>query len=524
MNIKKKKFSGIIIAVLILTMLIPDFASADNLPYVTYNFDYWENVVYTPAAYVPDGAITSESIGLDHKMGEIHDFYVDPESDLLVISDRMYNSIYIIDASTYKLLYELKDFFNNETGEYDTLEEPMGVCISEVSKVTAVEGENGVGEEETVTEHLRQLFICDQSHQRIVYFDVIGEKDSLELDYAGHIDNTMFNSEILGDNYIFRPIRVCVDSADKLYVINEGEFQGILQLEKDGSFNGYFGTINVNVSLWQKIWKTLSTKEQKKKQTLFIPTEYTGIDIDDKGFLFACYTDTTGVQAVMRLNSKGGDVIRKGANANLSGDVMKAASTANMYSGFSKIIDVTYNDKGMYSMIDKTRGRIFTYDSEGNLLYIYGGIGNIEGTFSSARSIEDNKGQKLVCDVNKNEIQLFKPTEYGKLINEAVSYRYDGDEAMAVSTWQKVLQLNENFEQAYIGIGKAYLNSGEYKKAMDYLSLGMSRSYYSIAYKRYRNNVIKSHFNLIFGVILVLLVAFIVSRLYKKHKSGKYDD
>ncbi len=520
MNINKKKFSGIIIAILILTMLIPELAYADNVPYVTYNFDYWDNVVYTPAAYVPDGSISGESLGLSHKIGEVHDFYVDPDSDLIAISDKMCNSIYIVDATSYKLLYELKDFFNTETGEYDNFLDPLGVCISEVSKVAAG-GEEG---EEEVTEHLRQLFVCDQSHTRIVYFDVIGEKDSLEIEYAGHIDNTMFNSEILGEGYIFKPIRVCVDSADKLYVINQDEFQGILQLEKDGSFNGYFGTINVNVSLWQKIWKTLSTQEQKKKQTLFIPTEYTGIDIDDKGFLFASYTDTTGTQAVMRLNSKGGDVIRKGANQNLSGDVMKVASTANMYSGFSKIIDVCYNSKGMYSMIDKTRGRIFTYDTEGNLLYIYGGVGSLDGTFTSARSIESNKEQRLVCDVTKNEIQIFSPTQYGSLINEAVSYRYDGDEAMAVATWQKVLQLNENFEQAYIGIGKAYLNSGEYKKAMDYLSLGMSRSYYSIAYKRYRNNVIKSHFNLIFGVILVLLVAFIVTRLIKKSKAGKYDD
>ena len=59
---------------------------------------------------------------------------------------------------------------------------------------------------------------------------------------------------------------------------------------------------------------------------------------------------------------------------------------------------------------------------------------------------------------------------------------------------------------------------------MDYLKLGMSRSYYSIAYKRYRNNILKEHFNIIFGTIIVLLVLFIGSRLYKKHKNRKYDD
>ena len=175
-------------------------------------------------------------------------------------------------------------------------------------------------------------------------------------------------------------------------------------------------------------------------------------------------------------------------------------------------------------MLDNLRGRIFTYDAEGNLLYIFGGVGTAEGTFTSPQAIEINKDQRLVCDINKNSIQIFSPTEYGRLINEAVGYRYDGDETKAVATWQKVLKLNENFEQAYIGIGKAYLNSGEYKKAMDYLELGMSRSYYSIAYKRYRNNIIKEHFNLIFGAIIILLVVFIGSRLYKKHKNKKYDD
>ena len=517
MNRKTKLISKIVTAVLVLSILIGCLANADTLPYVTYNFDYWKDIVYTPAAYVPNGSITSDSLGLDHVIGDVPDLYVDDNLGIIVISDNTNSCIYILDASDYSLITEINSFFNSSTGKNDGFNGPTGVYVSNVSAIA----DDGLEADST-----HQLYVCDPGNERLLWFDIDYDKAGREINvsYAGKLIMDDIESDIINKEKGFHPQKVCVDSANRIYVINQFEFQGILQLEQDGTFNGYFGTISVNISVWQKFWKTISTSAQRSKSTLYIPTEYTGIDIDDSGFLLACYKDQTGVQAVMRLNSKGQDVIRKGANENLSGDIMKVKSTANKYSGFNYIKDVAFNEKGMYSMLDNLRGRIFTYDQEGNLLYIYGGLGTQEGTFSSAQAIDVNGKDRLVSDVNKSEITIFRPTEYGELINEAVSYRYDGDEAKAVATWQKVLMLNENFEQAYIGIGKAYLNSGEYKKAMDYLSLGMSRSYYSIAYKRYRNNVLKAHFNVIFGVILVLLVAFIVTRIRKKYKNNKYSD
>jgi hypothetical protein len=59
---------------------------------------------------------------------------------------------------------------------------------------------------------------------------------------------------------------------------------------------------------------------------------------------------------------------------------------------------------------------------------------------------------------------------------------------------------------------------------MDYLDLGMSRSYYSIAYKRYRNDIIKTNFNWIFGGIIVIIVLLMARSLYKKSKKRKKDD
>lgn len=499
MNSKIKIFSKFIIVVLVLSMLMQSVALADNVPYVTYNFNYWEDVVYTPAAYVPDGTISGESLGLEKDLGTVFDVYVEQTSRMIYICDYTYSRIVVVDGTDYSYVSEISEFYNSETGEMDSILQPEGVFVSET----------GI------------IYICDTGNDRVCYFN-INEDGTYE--YIGHLDSSMLKSDILPEDYTFKPLKICVDSAERIYIINKNEFQGILQLEKDGTFNGYFGTISVSISLWEKVWRTLSTKAQKEKSTMYIPTEYTGIDLDDSGFLYASYIDSNGQQAVMRLNSKGGDVVRKGANQNVGGDIVGSSAAINLYCGTNRIQDVVYCGKGMYSLLDNLRGRIFTYDSEGNLLYIYGGIGNQQGVFSSPKSIETNGEQRLVCDINRNEVYIFSPTEYATLINEAVSCRYDGDESKAVAKWNEVLKLNENFEQAYIGIGKAYLNSGEYKTAMDYLSLGMSRSYYSIAYKRYRNELLKDNFNVIFGAILVLFVGFLSYRVYKKTKNKKNDD
>lgn len=36
-------------------------------------------------------------------------------------------------------------------------------------------------------------------------------------------------------------------------------------------------------------------------------------------------------------------------------------------------MDVAVSDLGVYSVLDEGRGKVFTYDAEGNLLYIFGG-------------------------------------------------------------------------------------------------------------------------------------------------------
>ncbi|HBI74118.1 MAG TPA: gluconolactonase, partial [Lachnospiraceae bacterium] len=117
-----------------------------------------------------------------------------------------------------------------------------------------------------------------------------------------------------------------------------------------------------------------------------------------------------------------------------------------------------------------------------------------------------------VLDASRNAIFVFEPTSYGSNINQAVGLRYNGDETKAVAVWKKVLEMDSNNEMAYSGIGKAYLSSGENKKAMYYLKMGVNKEYYSIAYKRYRNELLRENLSWILTAILVGSILLRVSR------------
>jgi hypothetical protein len=279
----------------------------------------------------------------------------------------------------------------------------------------------------------------------------------------------------------------------------------------------------VAVSAWDKFWRRFSTKTERSKQRLFIPTEFTGLDIDADGFVFASNFDGSGKQAVRRLNPKGQDVIKKGENENIGGDINVVAGVGT-YTGVSRICDVVVRDGGIYSMLDMRRGRVFTYDHEGNLLYIFGGLGSQAGTFTVPVAIESIVNRILVLDSNRKEIHVFNETAYGSLINDAIRLRFDGDETLAVQKWGQVLDFDMSNELANTGIGKAYLASGNNKLAMKYLKLGMNRQYYSIAFKRYRNDILKEYLNVILSGALIVVAGVVIFIQVRKRRRHLFAD
>lgn len=472
---------------LVVTIVIGTCSTAlaeDNVPYETYNYDYWEDIYYTPAAYVPEYSYSGIKIG-SGAFKNPQDFCIS-EDGKIYVADTGNNRIVVLDSSL-QFITSI-DGFTNE-GAQDTFNTPTGLFVS---------GKN-------------ELYIADTNNKRVVVLDAQGNLRKI-------ISNP--TADILGEDFVFNPLKICVDYADRVYVVSKNMFQGIMAFDNQGEFTGFTGTINVTVTLYDKIWRMLSTKAQRARQSQFIPTEFTGLDIDSDGFLYATNIDAAGKQSVRRLNPKGQDVIKKNSTKTpISGDFY--FRIMGDYSGASRIVDIVYRDNGIYSVMDTTRGRIFTYDHEGNLLYVFGGRGSQRGTFKNPVAIEQVGDKIYVLDSGRNEIMTFTESEYGRLINEAVALRYEGDEKSAVELWKQVLELDSNFELAYVGIGKAYLSAGQNKEAMKYLKLGMDREYYSIAFKRYRNEILKDNLSYVLTGLVILLVILWAFKIYKKVKNTK---
>jgi len=479
---KAKRIAAIILLVIIVAAGVSEAALATSTPYDTYTYDYWGYIVYTPAAYIPGESISGVSLGTG-AFNDPQGIYAAPDG-AVYIADTGNHRIVVLEPDLHTVRDVITTFDNN--GVADTFNRPRGVTVSP----------DGL------------LYIADTENRRVIALD------------GQTLVKTISDpqSEVLGANFDFVPLKIAVDFAGRVFVIARNMFQGIMTFNQDGEFIGFYGTINVTITLWQRFWRALSTQEQRDRQQQFIPTEFTGLDVDPMGFIFASNIDRTGEQAVRRLNPSGEDVIRMGENEHLGGDLLMFVASDSPFSGPSNIIDVAYRGNGIYSLLDSRRGRIFTYDREGNLLYVFGGMGQQQGTFRQPTAIAVQGERLLALDAIRNELITFEQTLYGELINRAVSLRFDGDETKAVEAWREVLLLNENLELANAGIGKAYLTAGDNRNAMRYLELGMDRHHYSIAFRRYRNDILKDNIGWMLTALVVAIICFVTLRTIRRRK------
>src|SRR5690606_1432099 len=132
------------------------------------------------------------------------------------------------------------------------------------------------------------------------------------------------------------------------------------------------------------------------------------------------------------------------------------------YNGPTKISDITVNEYGVYTIVDEKMGRLFTYDNEGNLLYISGNSRYADGSLDNQQlsvlslpvSISYLNENIIVLDNNAKSVVIFEPSDIGKLINQAVKLEFEGDLTEAAKYWEEVVKQNANYEYGYIGIGR----------------------------------------------------------------------
>ncbi len=523
-----------LLIVIALTLLLGTVTVSAYVPYATYTYSQYGRLQYSPAAYVPVEVVDSAS--LKHSLSEEGDASINAKlnygtlfgtgtlvenglstpSDIFVdnlnhlyISDTGNNRIIGTDEN-YNVRVVISEFMNN-FGVPDSLNEPNGLFVTE-----------------------SEIFVADKGNSRIVVFDKLG--NFVEIIPAPA-------SEVMPDSVGYTPIAVSVDSAGRIYVVSSTDNYGILSINRDGSFNGYIGAQKVTYNAFQRFWRKFQTQKQVDASERFVPTEYNNICIDKDDFLFATTASIdegkvdAAIQAhskegdyapVKRLNPNGTDVMNRNGIWPPSGEIDYRSSTNSSFriAGVSSIVDVAVGENDTWSIIDSKRSKVFTYDSQGNLLYAFGDFGDSIGNIQSIAAIDYQGTNLLLLDKTSGTVTVYKRTDYGDLIAAAIQNEADQNYSKAVDYYTSILQRNNNYDTAYVGIGQALSRRGEYEEAMNFFYYAYDKTNYSEAYQVYRKIWIEDHLWLFLIVLVVLLVGIVkffswVAKYNKKNTKDK---
>ena len=159
--------------------------------------------------------------------------------------------------------------------------------------------------------------------------------------------------------------------------------------------------------------------------------------------------------------------------------------------GASTIVDVALGPNGMWSIIDQKRSKVFTYDANGVLLFAFGDMGDQVGNIQNLQAIAYQGSNILLLDSTNNTITVYKRTAYGDLIASALQNTEDQNYDAAVNYYTAILQRNNNYDSAYVGIGQSLYRDGEYLQAMQYFKYAYDTENYSEAYSAYRKEWVK---------------------------------
>lgn len=466
-------------------MVLPTVVSAST-PYATYTYSAGGMVLTSPAAYVPDRVVDSVYMGIPGTLDDPRDLFVGPDQKVYIV-DAASNRVLVLDRY-YKFLFEITTF-TNEHGVPDTFTNPSGVFVSE-----------------------ENIYVCDTDNNRIVMFDTEGN-------YIKIIPKP--ESNLFEEGSIYKPVACAVDDYGRIFVVSSTTYQGIIVLNDSGDFFGFIGAQKVSISLLEIIWRAIQTDEQRAYSEEYISTEFNNITIDSDNFIYVttssiAESDQQGAinskskasdyAPVKKLNASGSDVMKRNGFYPPSGEVrVTNLSTANI-TGASKIIDAACGPEGTWSIIDEKRSKVFTYNDNGDLLFVFGDKGQQTGNVDSVEAIAYQGSKILLLDKTNDNIVVYRRTEYGDLLLSAIEHDNNRQYDKTIDDWTEILKRNNNFDSAYIQIGKALYRQGKYEESMEYFKSAYETENYSESYKEIRKQWANKYFWMIPIVIVVICI------------------
>lgn len=538
----KKKIISISVFALLVVMLVPYFClpmaaimpNSDMLDSYQYSNDKVD--VDAPDAYRYVRTITVKDLGVNPEAYEPVDLF--QRNGYIYIVNKAGSAIIVLDEN-YKVLKTIRAIKNTPATEtepgynippldiykYDVNGNPqVDPDMTSSNPYSFREPEGIYVDEEGL------MYVADKGNRRIVVLDI-----------NGFVKNVIQSVKVslLGKDYIFRPVKLAVDKSGGMHVIAYAVNRGIMELDYDGSFANFIGAPKVKVNAVDWFWRVVSTEEQKKKLVKYVPTEFNNLSQDYRGFLYVTISTISAedmmsiaggasdsAMPVAKLNSAGDDILRrKGAFAPMGDAYFFLTSSP-------QIVDVDSYDNGAFIILDQRTGRFFTYDNDGELLFISGGKGNQYGRLKTPYSLCIKDDQVVISDVGNKTLVVYEQTDYSKTVFNALDSHIAGEYTAAEGYWNEVITYNSNMYIAYIGLGKAELRKGNavyddtrleyYENSLKYFEVANEKTYYSSAFKILQKARMEKYFTLI-GISVVLvagaIIAIIAIRSKKKNKN-----
>jgi len=517
---KKIKHALRFIVLLIFLISLSGVPAAAYTTYTTYIYTYDLFGVESPDAYVPEtivdskyiNAITAEKLHIDNFLGVDADgkpINMDGPQDLFIDKDGF---LYLADQKNNRIIILNPDFtgkvilssFLNMWGIPDELNQPKGVFAND-----------------------DEIFVADTEKNRIVVFSKGTDGVHEFGEHLRIIEEP--ESDVFPEGHVYKPVALVVDKAGLIYVVSSTTNQGVISMSPDGAFQGFVGAQKAVANPFMIFWRNFQTRQQREQSIRFVATEYNNISIDDDGFVYvttssieegsqlSALTDkASAYHPVKRLNPQGADVMRRQGFASPDGELytMMMGRNSQTPRGASRIIDVAIGPEGTWSIIDEARQKVYTYDEDGMLLHIFGDEGQYFGNIQSVQAVAYQGSKLLLLDKTNSNFTVYKRTEYGDTIINALHSQRNRQYDKSVEGWTEILQRNNNSDLAYIGIGKSMYRDGEYQDAMRQFRFALDIENYSQSFKMYRKIWIEN--NVIY-IPIILIVLVVGISLFFKH-------
>lgn len=461
-----------------------------DVPYQTYIYNSDNKPVSIPSAFTVERVITGREItGTDFK--SLNDIFYNG-TGAVFICDSGNNRIILTDSS-FNVTDEISQFtYNNKT---TALLNPQGVWADD-----------------------KLLYVADTGNQRIVVFDI---------SQRPIIAKSIFTKPVifaLGNDYEYSPVRLTVDTTQKIYVIASGINQGVICLDENGAFQSFLGAPKVEPNFLEMLWRKIATKEQLSRMESYVPTEYSSITMNQYGFLYVTSATSNSVP-VGKINSDGDNILAK-PQQGWYGDDPYLTQNGEIYTPYFNDVALYRSgkiDEDVYYIADSKQGKIYAYTEDGYLLYIFGGTGNQQGTYFSANALEyiydsiEKTGRLLVTDAIKGTLTILKETEFAVDIRNAMQMYNSGDYDGAKNNWTKVQLSASGYILADIGLAKIELQNKQYHEAMTRLKNIRAYNLYSDAFEAWRDQVIRDNFLwILFILILSTIIIVVTVKLFKR--------